>query len=113
MTGTQMFITVLMAVAGTIVTRYLPFLLFPEGREIPEYVRYLGRVLGAAVFGILVIYCFRNTDFITSFSLGGTHGIPELIALAATVVMFHWKRKMVLSMASGTAVYMILLHVFF
>ncbi|MGI6118718.1 MAG: branched-chain amino acid transporter permease [Bilifractor sp.] len=113
MTDRQMFITILMAVAGTVVTRYLPFLLFPEGREVPAYVRYLGRVLGSAVFGILVVYCFRNTDLTTSFALGGTHGIPELIALVVTIVTFFRKRKMVLSMAAGTAVYMVLLQVVF
>ena len=106
-------ILILLAVAGTATTRFLPFLLFPEGREVPDYVRYLGRVLGAAVFGILVIYCFRNTDFATSFARGGTHGIPELIALAVTIAVFCWKRKMVLSMAAGTILYMILVQVVF
>ena len=113
MTGGQMFITILMAVCGTLVTRFLPFILFPEGREVPDYVRYLGRVLGAAVFGILVVYCFRNTDVTTSFALGGTHGIPELIALSITVAAYCWKRKMVLSMAAGTIVYMVLVQMVF
>lgn len=113
MTNVQTFITILMAVAGTAVTRFLPFLLFPEGRKVPPYVNYLGSVLGSAVFGILVVYCLRNTDFTTSFQLGGTHGIPELIGLAVTVVTFCWKRKMVLSMAAGTAIYIILLQIFF
>ncbi|MGI6177550.1 MAG: branched-chain amino acid transporter permease [Eubacterium sp.] len=113
MTGTQIFITILMAVIGSVVTRFLPFVLFPEGRKVPDYVRYLGRVLGASVFGILVVYCFRNTDVTTSFALGGTHGIPELIGLIVTAGTFCWKRKMVISMAAGTAVYMILVQTIF
>lgn len=113
MTGEQMFVTVLMAAAGTVTTRFLPFILFPEGREVPPYVRYLGRVLGSAVFGILAVYCFRNTDLTSSFQSGGTHGIPELIGLAATAASFLWKRKMALSMAVGTAAYMIVLNLFF
>ena len=95
MTKEQTVITILLAVAGTATTRFLPFLLFPEGREVPDYVRYLGRVLGAAVFG------------------GGTHGIPELIALAVTIAVFCRKRKMVLSMAAGTILYMILVQAVF
>lgn len=113
MTGLQMTVTVLMAVIGSVVARFLPFLLFPEGKKVPELVKYLGRVLGASVFGILVVYCFRNKDVTTSFASGGTHGIPELIALAATAASYTWKRKMVISMAVGTAVYMILLRVVF
>ncbi|MEE8885409.1 MAG: AzlD domain-containing protein [Eubacteriales bacterium] len=113
MTGEQIFITVLMAVIGTIVTRFLPFILFPEGRKVPEFVKYLGRVLGAAVFGILVVYCFRNTDLTTSFEMGGTHGIPEIVGLVVTIATFCYKRRMVLSMAAGTAAYMLLLNLLF
>ena len=37
-------LVIISAVAGTIfLTRLLPFLLFPEGKEIPAVIRYLGR----------------------------------------------------------------------
>lgn len=113
MTQQQILITILMAVAGTVSTRFFSFLLFPEGRKVPEYVSYLGRVLGAAVFGILVVYCLRNTDILTPLSHGGTHGIPELVGVVVTAAAYGWKRKMVVSMAAGTAAYMILLQLFF
>lgn len=113
MTGVQTFLTILMAVIGTVSTRFLSFFLFPEGRKVPKYVEYLGRVLGAAVFGILAVYCFRNTDLVTPLAGGGTRGIPELCGLVTTVASFCWKRKMILSMAAGTAVYMIVLQLFF
>ena len=50
---------------GTVITRSLPFLVFPAGKETPEFIKYLGRVLPPAVFGMLVIYCLRNVDFLT------------------------------------------------
>ena len=66
MTLTQQLITIAMIVLGTAITRYLPFLLFPSGRQTPKYVRYLGKVLPAAVFGLLVIYCLRNVSVLSA-----------------------------------------------
>ena len=57
-------------------TRFLPFLLFPADKPTPKYVQYLGKVLPAAVFGLLVIYCLKDVSIFT-----GSHGIPELIAI--------------------------------
>ena len=45
----------------TILTRFLPFLIFR--RQVPAYVTYLGRVLPPAAIGLLVIYCLRDVSF--------------------------------------------------
>ncbi len=45
MTDTQMLITVILAVAGTVTTRFLPYALFSEGRPVPAVVEYLGHAL--------------------------------------------------------------------
>jgi len=113
MTTAQMAITILISVLGTVFTRFIPYIIFPEGRKIPEYVQYLGRVLGSAVFGILVVYCIRSTDFTTSFANGGTHGIPELISIAVTIFVYRLRRQMVPAMAAGTILYMILVQAVF
>lgn len=42
MTVTQSVITIAAVVLGTMTTRFLPFLVFPEGREPPAFIRYLG-----------------------------------------------------------------------
>ena len=62
-------------------TRFLPFLLFPAGKPTPKYIQYLGRVLPAAVFGMLVVYCLKNVQI-----LSGSHGLPEAIAIAVVAV---------------------------
>lgn len=108
MTLTQQLITIAMIVLGTALTRYLPFMLFPAGKQTPPYVRYLGKVLPSAVFGLLVIYCLRNVNV-----LGGTFGIPELLAITLVIVLHLWKRQMLLSIASGTIFYMILVQTLF
>lgn len=103
MTELQMIITIGMVVLGTLLTRFTPFLIFPSGKATPKYVQYLGKALPGAALGMLVIYCFKDVDPLT-----GSHGIPELIALAAVVGLHLWKRNMLLSIAAGTVVYMLL-----
>ena len=108
MTLSQEIITVAMIVLATILTRFLPFLVFPEGKPTPKSIRYLGKVLPSAVFGLLIIYSLRN---VSVFS--GSHGIPELISIALVVALHLWKRQMLLSIAGGTLCYMILVQMVF
>lgn len=52
MTILQQVLTVAAVVLGTMTTRFLPFLLFPEGKQPPAFIRYLGTVLPSAVIGL-------------------------------------------------------------
>ncbi len=104
MTVTQSIITIAVVAAGTMLTRFLPFIVFPEGKTPPRYIMYLGRVLPSAVVGLLVVYCLKDAVF-TSF-----HALPELISIAAVIAMQKWKKNMLLSMAAGTVLYMVLVQ---
>ncbi len=108
MTLKQQMITILMVIIGTMLTRFLPFWLFPAGKPTPKYVQYLGKVLPGAVFGMLVVYCLKNVSVFE-----GSRGIPEMIGIAAVVVLHRWKRQMLLSIAGGTVLYMLLVQVVF
>ncbi len=108
MTVTQQLLTIAVVALGTMLTRFLPFLLFPAGRPTPKYIHYLGTVLPPAVFGLLVIYCLRNVSVLT-----GSHGLPEGIAIAAVIALHLWKRQMLLSIAGGTILYMVLVQTVF
>ena len=108
MTLTQQIITIAIVVLGTMLTRFLPFLLFPAGKPTPKYVRYLGKVLPPAVFGMLVIYCLKNVSIFT-----GSHAIPEMLSIALVVALHLWKRQMLLSIAGGTVSYMLLVQLVF
>ncbi len=108
MTLPQQLVTILMVVLGTMLTRFLPFLLFPAGKPTPKYLQYLGKVLPAAVFGLLVVYCLRNVSIVS-----GSHGIPELIAIVVVVGLHLWKKQMLLSIAGGTVFYMLLVQFVF
>lgn len=108
MTLSQEIVTVAMCIAGTMLTRFLPFLVFSSKRPTPRYIQYLGKVLPGAIFAMLVIYCLRNVSI-----LQGSHGLPELIAIAVTVVLHLWKKQMLLSIAGGTVCYMLLIQLVF
>lgn len=108
MTLTQQIITIGMVVLGTMITRFLPFIVFPAGKPTPKYIQYLGKVLPGAVFGMLVIYCLKNVSI-----LGGTHGIPEAISIILVICLHLYKRQMLLSIAGGTICYMLLVQFVF
>lgn len=108
MTLQQQIITIAMCVVGTMLTRFLPFLVFRPKRPTPRYIQYLGRVLPGAIFAMLIIYCLRDVSL-----LQGSHGLPELIAIAVTAGLHLWKRQMLLSIAGGTICYMLLVQFIF
>lgn len=95
------------ALLGTMVTRFLPFLIFPEGKEPPEFIQYLGKVLPYAVIGLLVIYCLKDVPG------SGTYGIPEFLAIAFIVLLHRWKKSILLSIGGGTVFYMLLVQYVF
>ena len=108
MTLTEQIITIGICVACVQFTRWLPFWTFPAKRPIPEYIRYLGKVLPAAMFGMLVVYCYKDIDL-----LAGHHGVPEFLAGALVLVLHFWKKNMFLSIAAGTLFYMYLVQAVF
>lgn len=108
MTFYEQLITIGMGILGVQLFRWLPFWIFPANRPVPEYIRYLGKVLPAAMFGMLVVYCYKNIDLTT-----GHRGIPDFIAGIVVLVLHFWQKNMFLSIAVGTVLYMVLVqHVF-
>ena len=108
MTLTQQLITIGLCALATLITRFLPFLVFSAKRPTPAFVRYLGDVLPGAIFGLLIVYCLRDVRL-----LSGSHGLPEALALAVTVGLHLWKKNLLLSMAAGTLCYMTMISLVF
>lgn len=105
MTLLQQIITIGLCIVGTMLTRFLPFLIFNENKKTPAFIQYLGKFLPSAVFGMLIVYCLKNVNV-----LQGSHGIPECISILVTIALHLWKRQMMLSIAGGTICYMLILH---
>lgn len=92
--------------AVTMMLRFLPFIAF--GKRRPEFVLYLGRVLPPAVMAMLAVYCLKGMDL-----LSGSHGMPEIVACLVVIGLHMWRRNTLLSIISGTGVYMFLVQVIF
>ncbi len=105
MTLLENIITIGMVVLGTMMTRFIPFILFPSGRPTPKYVQYLGKVLPSAALGLLVIYSVKDVTFFS-----GSHGMPELISIVVIIMLHLWRRNMLISIAGGTLLYMFLVQ---
>ncbi len=107
MTTVQSIITIAVVVLGTLTTRFLPFLIFPENKKPPKYITYLGAVLPFAVIGLLVVFCLKEAVFTK------LHGLPEAIAILFIVLLHKWKKNTLLSIAGGTILYMVLVQTVF
>lgn len=108
MTFWQAALIILAVTLGTQLTRWLPFWLFPENREPPKVVTYLGRVLPAAMMGLLVVYCLKGVSWTAA-----PYGVPEVLSVAVVAALHKWKGNVLLSIAGGTALYMLLVQVVF
>lgn len=103
MSAGQSFITIAVISLATVITRFLPFIVFPDSKKPPEFISYLAKVLPTAVIGFLVIYCLRN-------SFNNFYGAPELISIIVIVLIHKWKHNLLLSAGSGTILYMLLVQ---
>lgn len=102
-----MIIILVMGLA-TLATRILPVLIFGRGEKVPDYIMYLGRTVPYTAMGLLIVYCLKDISFTAS-----PHALPEIIALAAVVITYLWKRNSIASVVIGTALYMFLVQVVF
>lgn len=108
MTFTQELVTIAVVILGTMVTRFLPFMLFPANKETPPLVSFLGRMLPTAVMGMLVVFSLKDTPVFS-----GSHGVPEALAVALTIVLQATVRNLLLTIAAGTIFYMYLVQYVF
>ncbi|MBR1409298.1 MAG: AzlD domain-containing protein [Clostridia bacterium] len=89
----------------TVFLRSAPFLFFGGQQGIPGIIRRLGRTLPPAIMAALVVYCLKSVPFGSA-----ADGAKQLAAAAAVVVLHLCRKNTLLSIAGGTALYMLLLR---
>ncbi len=55
MTLTEQIISILIAAAVTMATRFIPFLIFDQSKELSPYLEELGKFLPAAIMGVFIV----------------------------------------------------------
>ncbi len=92
----------------TMLLRFLPLWIFGNGKQTPQLIQYLGKVLPYAIMGMLVVFCLKGVSLISA-----PFGLPELIACAVVVGLHVWRRNTAISIVGGTVVYMLLVQLVF
>lgn len=104
----QTFTIICIVTFGTIITRFLPFIIFKDTKANNSYIQYLGQVLPYSAIGLLVVYCLKNVNF-----NGPANWIPEAAAIICIALLHYWKENTLLSIGAGTVIYMVLVQVVF
>ena len=106
MSGNLHALLIVLVCAGvTLVLRVTPFAFFGGKNGVPPLIERLGRMLPPAIMAALVVYCLKSVPF-GAFS----DGVKQLAAGAVVVLVHLWKRNTLLSIAVGTAAYMLLIR---
>ena len=108
MTKQKLWLTVAVIALVTALIRFLPFMVFANGRQTPKLVEKLGKLLPCAVMAMLVVYCLKDVSFASPAGV-----LPACIAGAVGCGSFVWKRNTLISIASVTVLYMILVQLVF
>ena len=89
-------------------TRALPIIIFKNTAVLPKKIVYLGNVLPMAIMLCLIVYCVRNTSFLTY-----PYGLSQILSILCVVALHLWKRNNMISIIGGTIFYMFLIQVIF
>lgn len=98
-------LAILLAAVITFALRALPFLIFYGERKMPEFLVKLGAVLPAAIMAVLIVYCLK--DIAVDWR---ANALSKILAVLTVGISYKWKHNTLISIAAGTAVYMILIR---
>ena len=96
----NLYLIVAVVAAGTYLTRALPFV-FLKDRSLSDRTLRIIDALPYATISLLVVYSFKDVQM--------TNLVPTLVATGVCVGTYLWKHSTILSIASSTIIYMILL----
>lgn len=91
----------------TLLLRAIPFFIFRNKKETPEFIVYLGNMLPMAIMGMLVVYCLKGVTFAVV-----SEWLPVMVSVLSVIALHVWKRNTLLSILGGTVLYMFLIHLF-
>ena len=88
---------------ATFCTRAVPFFAAEKMKD-NILIRHLGKFLPATIMFLLIVHCIKETPIRSV-----PYGIPEFIAITYISIIHAYKRNTLLSLVTGTLLYMVLL----
>ncbi|MGL4369494.1 MAG: branched-chain amino acid transporter permease [Spirochaetota bacterium] len=105
MSGNKVYIVIALMAAITFAARAFPFAFFKRRRP-PRVLDMIEKNIPPAIMVILVFFSIKDGVW-----LSWPYGLPECAGILSVVLLHLWKRNAMLSIAAGTACYMILIRV--
>lgn len=102
----MIFIAIFVSAVITFALRALPFVAFRGGRQMPEKLIYLGKILPSAIMAVLIVYCLKDAIQ----DVRGV-GIAQFVSVIVVAVSYKWKHNTLVSIALGTGCNMVLLGI--
>lgn len=103
MNDTQRLLMVLIMMVATMLTRFLPLLMFKK--ELPEKLQRIVNNLPYALMGLLVVYTLKD-----SFSVDNGYGYLEIIGLLVISIVYRLSNHVLLSIGCGLSVYLLIIN---
>lgn len=85
--------------------RAFPFLLFSK-KEPPALIKFIERFIPPMVITALLVYCLKDLSLTQRQNF-----VPAISALTLTILLHIWKRNSLISIFSGTILYMVLIKI--
>lgn len=105
--NTQALMVVVTISVVTVLLRVTPFVAIDFLRS-SVFLRYLGKVMPVGVMALLVGYSLLDVDFTRA-----PYGLPEIVIMMASGVLYWRTRNPLLSIGSGLAAYVTLASLVF
>ena len=104
MSTERILIMIAVSALCTFFLRALPFLAFGGSQKMPDWLDRLGKTLPSAIMAVLIVYCLKDVG-------SDVVHIGKIAAVVIVALSYKWKHNTLVSIAVGTAGYMILLRV--
>jgi len=99
----HILMVILVMTIATFATRIMPFVFF-HGRSNHPTMNYIAKYTPPMIMSILVIYVLKDVNFSNDI------GLYTVISVVVTIVIHLWKSNPLLSIFTGTFLYMFLVQ---
>ncbi|HET6785643.1 MAG TPA: AzlD domain-containing protein [Erysipelotrichaceae bacterium] len=104
MTIIQVSIYVGLMMFASVLTRFLPFIFFPENKPLPNWIQFVSDRLPYASLGMILVYALKDT------SLDVRIAYPEIISLIWITIIHLKYKQTLLSISTSVLLYLFLVN---